>query len=174
LRSNGLTRRLSAQVVGTERNLSALAGRTARRVQVPPPTPPIPPPTRSRRVSDWGVWRMYVPDAHRGWREGCMTATPTPDTTKGAFGLVTGLWRSNDRRLANGLPIPAGRWWMPVLAASAFAGGVLSSFPRRVARCTRSPWLGASCNPDARPATCARCRSVFSPTGRDRPTYWRG
>jgi hypothetical protein len=48
------------------------------------------------------------------------------------------------------------------------AGGALSSFPRRVARCRPSPWLTPFSNPDAGPATCARCRPVLSPTGATR------
>jgi hypothetical protein len=54
-------------------------------------------------------WVMSCSEAHSGWREGCVTATPTPDTTEGVFGLVTGLWRSNECRPANGLLIRAGR-----------------------------------------------------------------
>jgi DNA-binding transcriptional LysR family regulator len=56
---------------------------------------------------------------HSAWREGRVAATPTPDTTEGVFVLVTGLWRSNECRPANGLPIRAGRWEMPVVATSA-------------------------------------------------------
>ena len=41
-------------------------------------------------------------------RRGC-DRPPTPDTTDGLFGLVTGLWRSQECRLANGLLIRAGR-----------------------------------------------------------------
>jgi hypothetical protein len=47
------------------------------------------------------------------------------------------------------------------------AGGALSSFPRRVARCRPSPWL-RSFQPGRRTATCARCRSVLRPTGATR------
>jgi hypothetical protein len=62
---------------------------------------------------------MSCPEAHPGWQEGCVTATPTPETTEGVFGLVTGLSCGNECRPANGLLIRAGRWGMLVLAASA-------------------------------------------------------
>jgi hypothetical protein len=54
-------------------------------------------------------------------------------------------------------------------AASTTGGGALSSFPRRVARCRPRQWLRSFCNPNAGPATCARCRSVLSPTGAATP-----
>jgi hypothetical protein len=48
-----------------------------------------------------------------------VTAIPTPDTTKGVFVLVTGLWGAANVAPAHGLLIRAGRWEMPVVATSA-------------------------------------------------------
>ena len=128
-----------------------------------------------------------------------MTAIPTPDTTKGVFVLVTGLWGSSEcrpcKRLANtsgpmgdagrrhecpdapnrrrgvpsrsvGAPGNAVARWVEAVnspcrthrGSGSFAGGALSSFPRRMARCRPTPWLRSFCNPDTGPATCARCR----------------
>jgi hypothetical protein len=83
-------------------------------VQVPPPTPALPPSATLTQCVGFVVFRaVSCPEAHSGWRYGCVTATPTPDTTEGAFGLVIGLWRSNECRAANGLQIRAGRWGRP-------------------------------------------------------------
>ena len=68
-----------------------------------------PTPDTLTECAGFGVFRaMSCPESHSGWRDGgCHN--PTPDTTEGPFGPVTGLWRSHECRLANGLLIRAGR-----------------------------------------------------------------
>jgi hypothetical protein len=75
----------------------------------------------------------HVPEAHSGWVYGCVTATPTPDTTEDVFVLVTGLWRGNECRPANGLLIRAGRWGMP-------AGATSPDAPDRHRDVPSAPW----------------------------------
>jgi hypothetical protein len=52
--------------------------------------------------------------------------------------------------------------------------GTLSSFPRRMTTCGPSAWLRPFCNPDAGPATCARCAVRCAWTGIEPPSYCRG
>lgn len=157
---------------GRYRPWDAVGGDGWRDRSSPPSDTTIPPPTRSPSVSDSSCLGYIMPGSTL-WVARRAGDRQHARHDRGAFGLVTGLWRSNECRPANGLQLPASRWWMPVLAASASAGGVMSSFPRRVARCRPSPWLRSLGNPDAGPATQARCRSVLSPTGYDAPR-WRG
>src|SRR5918996_2726769 len=80
-----------------------------RRHSPPSDTTSPTPDTLTECVGFRGFRAMSCPETHLGWRDGGVTATPTPDTTDGLFGLVTGLWRSQECRLANGLLIRAGR-----------------------------------------------------------------
>jgi hypothetical protein len=144
------------------------------------PAPALPPPTRSRSVSDSSLLgHIHSGNTLLVARRVC-DRHPTPNTTEDVFVLVTGLWRSNEvspcKRLANtsGPMGDAGRRHerpdapdrhRDVPFAGSFAGGALSSFPRSMARCRPTAWLRSFCNRDAGPATCAGCRSVLSPAG---------
>jgi hypothetical protein len=73
-------------------------------------------------------WATSCPETRSGWREGCVTATPTPRQDRGR------VWAGH-RPLAQQRVSPckrvantSGRWWMPVIAASASPAGCCRRF----------------------------------------------
>jgi hypothetical protein len=196
---------------------SPRAGARGLRVRLPPPTPALPPPTRSQslyKTRGGSVCRIRRSWAHVLSGSTLWVARRVCDRHPNARhdqGRVCAGHRPVAQqacRPANGLLIRAGRWGMPVLAASALTDAsdtavctsnvghpvtpvaalgrsgdfAVSTTGDQVVRrrgavvISTQGWRDAGqprssglLQADGTPATCARCHSVLSPTGRDAP-----
>jgi hypothetical protein len=145
----------------------AAGGHEWRDRSSPPPTPALPTPTRSQEcVGFIASWAISCQEAHSGWREVRVAATPHARHDRGArlgWSQAGGAARvSPCKRVAN----TSAPWWMPVLRRQRLRQRGAVVVPPRVARCSRA--RGSRRCPDAGPATCARCRSVLSRLGTTR------